>query len=100
MQYRSLGKSNLQVSALCLGTMMFGDQTDPAEAGAIMAAAHEHGVNTSTRQTCTAKGGGDPGGRAEFWLPTGIFIDDNNLIYIADSYNQRVQVFRYIGRPT
>jgi hypothetical protein len=34
MQYRNLGKSNLQVSALCLGTMMFGDQTDQAEAAA------------------------------------------------------------------
>ena len=27
MQYRNLGQSNLKVSALCLGTMMFGDQT-------------------------------------------------------------------------
>lgn len=37
--------------------------------------------------------------RGEFWLPTGIFIDqdDDGMIYIADSYNQRIQVFRYIG---
>src|SRR5659263_603407 len=45
MQYRSLGNSNLQVSALCLGTMMFGDQTDQTEAASIMADAHAHGVN-------------------------------------------------------
>lgn len=45
MQYRPLGKSNLQVSALCLGTMMFGDQTDRTEAGAIVADAHAQGVN-------------------------------------------------------
>jgi aryl-alcohol dehydrogenase-like predicted oxidoreductase len=45
MQYRQLGKSPLQVSALCLGTMMFGDQTDRAEARNIVAHAHEHGVN-------------------------------------------------------
>ena len=32
MQYRQLGKSHLKVSALCLGTMMFGDQTDRDEA--------------------------------------------------------------------
>ncbi len=34
--------------------------------------------------------------RGEFWLPTGLFIDDET-IYIADSYNKRVQVLRYIG---
>ncbi len=45
MQYRHLGKSPLQVSALCLGTMMFGDQTDIHEARSIVAHAHEHGVN-------------------------------------------------------
>jgi sugar lactone lactonase YvrE len=40
--------------------------------------------------------------RGEFWLPTGIFIDsdDGEMIYIADSYNQRIQVLRYIGGPT
>ena len=45
MQYRNLGASNLRVSALCLGTMMFGDQTDAAEAAAIVADARELGVN-------------------------------------------------------
>ncbi len=45
MQYRNLGKSPLKVSAICLGTMMFGDQTDAAEARRIMADAREHGVN-------------------------------------------------------
>jgi aryl-alcohol dehydrogenase-like predicted oxidoreductase len=45
MHYRRLGKSNLKVSALCLGTMMFADQTDRAEAQAIVADAREHGVN-------------------------------------------------------
>ena len=45
MHNRRLGKSNLKVSALCLGTMMFGDQTDKAEAANIVSYAHEHGVN-------------------------------------------------------
>lgn len=45
MQYRSLGKSPLKVSALCLGTMMFADQTDLTEARNILAHAREHGVN-------------------------------------------------------
>jgi aryl-alcohol dehydrogenase-like predicted oxidoreductase len=45
MLYRTLGRSPLRVSALCLGTMMFGDQTAEQEAGAIVAHAREHGVN-------------------------------------------------------
>jgi len=45
MLYHALGKSPLQVSRLCLGTMMFADQTDLAEAGRIVAAAHQQGVN-------------------------------------------------------
>ena len=36
-------------------------------------------------------------GPGEFWLPTGIHIDRNNRIWIADSYNRRVQVFEYLG---
>ncbi len=45
MQYRSLGKSPLKVSSLCLGTMMFGDQTALPEARNIVAHARDHGVN-------------------------------------------------------
>ena len=45
MNYRSLGRSGLKVSPLCLGTMMFGDRTDAAEAGRIVASARAAGVN-------------------------------------------------------
>lgn len=45
MQYQRLGNSNLQVSALCLGSMMFGDQTDQAEAARIVDSAADHGIN-------------------------------------------------------
>lgn len=45
MQYRQLGASPLQVSALCLGTMMFAEQTDAQEAAAIVASARDQGVN-------------------------------------------------------
>ncbi len=45
MNYRRLGRSNLLVSELCLGTMMFGDQTGEDEAQRIVALARERGVN-------------------------------------------------------
>src|SRR5438132_3933971 len=45
MDYRNLGNSGVMVSPLCLGTMMFGDRTDAAEAGRIVASAREAGVN-------------------------------------------------------
>ena len=45
MHYRNLGTSNLQVSTLCLGTMMFGDPTPKEEAAAMVADARSHGVN-------------------------------------------------------
>ena len=45
MKFRNLASSNLKVSTLCLGTMMFGDQTDIQEARSIIADAHAHNVN-------------------------------------------------------
>ena len=43
--YHPLGASGLKVSKLWLGAMMFGDQTDAAEAASIVAAARDAGVN-------------------------------------------------------
>ena len=45
MEYRRLGKSGLEVSIVCLGTMMFGERTDAREANEIVAHAHDAGVN-------------------------------------------------------
>ena len=45
MKYRKLGRSGLEVSPICLGTMMFADRTDEAEAAKIVALAREAGVN-------------------------------------------------------
>ena len=56
MEYRRLGRSGLKVSALCLGAMMFGDRTDQAEAGRIVASAREAGVNFVDTADAYAKG--------------------------------------------
>ena len=45
MNHHALGASGLKVSALWLGTMMFGDRTDAAEAARIVGSAREAGVN-------------------------------------------------------
>jgi aryl-alcohol dehydrogenase-like predicted oxidoreductase len=56
LDYRSLGRSGLKVSPICLGTMMFGDRTDAAEAGRIVASARAAGVNFVDTADVYAKG--------------------------------------------
>ena len=34
----------------------------------------------------------------QFWLPNGIAISMDDQIYVADSYNHRIQVFKYTGK--
>ena len=45
MKQRRLGASGLCVSEICLGVMTFGERTDEAEAGKILASARDAGVN-------------------------------------------------------
>lgn len=45
MHYRPLGRTGLEVSALCLGTMTFGEQNSEAEGHAQLDYARERGVN-------------------------------------------------------
>jgi aryl-alcohol dehydrogenase-like predicted oxidoreductase len=45
MEYRRLGASGLEVSPLCVGTMMFGDRTDAATSQRIVDSAFDAGIN-------------------------------------------------------
>lgn len=45
MEYRQLGRTDIQVSALCLGTMTFGQQNSEAEAHAQLDRALDAGIN-------------------------------------------------------
>ncbi|RMD65306.1 MAG: NADP(H)-dependent aldo-keto reductase [Alphaproteobacteria bacterium] len=45
MNYRRLGRTDIRVSAICLGTMTWGEQNTPAEAFAQMDRALDQGVN-------------------------------------------------------
>src|SRR3569832_1338193 len=74
MQYRTLGKSNLQVSVLCLGTMMFGDQTAIDDARRIVDDAQENGVNYIDTADVYTKGASETmrgellKGRRDHWV--------------------------------
>ena len=59
MNYRRLGTSNLRVSPLCLGTMMFSDQTEIEEAKNIVASAHEQGINFVDTADVYTRGGSE-----------------------------------------
>src|SRR6266540_3560824 len=56
MEYRRLGNSGLKVSALCLGTMMFGDRTSEDVASRIAASALDAGINFIDTADSYAKG--------------------------------------------
>ena len=56
MEFRRLGESGLEVSVLCLGTMMFGDRTDAAAARRIIGSAFDAGVNFIDTADVYAKG--------------------------------------------
>ena len=45
IEYRQLGRTGMQVSALCLGCMMFGGKTGPEESYAIIDRSIEAGIN-------------------------------------------------------
>ncbi len=45
MEKRRLGHTDIEVSCLCLGTMMYGDQMDEKDAFAQMDASYERGIN-------------------------------------------------------
>jgi aryl-alcohol dehydrogenase-like predicted oxidoreductase len=57
MDYRYLGRTGLQVSPLCLGTMNFGTQTTEADSFAIMDRALDAGINFF--DTANGYGGGE-----------------------------------------
>lgn len=66
MEYRYLGRTGLQVSTVCLGTMQFGWSTDEATAHEIMSEAVERGCNfIDTADVYSRWADGNPGGVAE-----------------------------------
>lgn len=71
MKYRPLGQTGLQVSALCLGTMTFGEQNSEAEAHAQLDQALEAGINfIDTAEMYPVPPGAETQGRTEKYIGT------------------------------
>jgi aryl-alcohol dehydrogenase-like predicted oxidoreductase len=69
MEYRSLGRSDLQVSELCLGTMTFGWGADEPTSHAIMDRAFEAGINFfDSADVYSFWADNNDGGVAETWI--------------------------------
>ena len=56
MEYRNLGRTGVQVSALCLGCMMFGRRTEPDPSYAIVDRALDAGINFLDTANVYARG--------------------------------------------
>lgn len=78
MQYRYLGGTGLQVSALCLGTMQMGWLIDEQASFKLLSAAYDRGINfIDTANMYSRWAEGNPGGVAEtiigkWWRQAGI----------------------------
>jgi aryl-alcohol dehydrogenase-like predicted oxidoreductase len=109
MEYRRLGRSGLKVSSLCLGTMMFGDQTDEEASRSIVARAREAGVNFIDTADAYAAGKSERivgaavkterdrwviatkvGFLADALMPAGPDLSRKNLIRSVDQSQQRL----------
>jgi aryl-alcohol dehydrogenase-like predicted oxidoreductase len=76
MEYRSLGRTGMKVSELCLGTMQFGWTADEATSLHVLDAAYERGINFfDTADVYSRWVDGNPGGVSETilgkWLKGG-----------------------------
>ena len=72
MDFTHLGRTGLNVSRFCLGTMNFGPQTEESDSHAIMDSAHEQGINFF--DTANVYGGERKGWTEEIvgrWFATG-----------------------------
>jgi aryl-alcohol dehydrogenase-like predicted oxidoreductase len=66
MNYKNLGRTGLQVSELCLGTMQFGWTADESTSYQILTAAFERGINfIDTANIYSRWARGNPGGVSE-----------------------------------
>lgn len=90
MEYRTLGKTNIKVSSLCLGTMTWGEQNTEQEAFAQLDQATDYGVNfIDTAELYPVPG------RAETYAQTEVII--GNWLHQRGHHNDLVIASKVAG---
>jgi aryl-alcohol dehydrogenase-like predicted oxidoreductase len=91
MEYRSLGRTGLKVSELCLGTMTFGWGADEPTALAILDRAFEAGINfIDTADIYSNWAPGNPGGVSEAIIGRWLKGKDRRQVVIATKVRGRM----------
>jgi aryl-alcohol dehydrogenase-like predicted oxidoreductase len=91
MDYRRLGRTDLIVSELCLGTMTFGWGADQPTSHAIMDRAFDAGINfIDTADIYSSWAEGNPGGVAETWIGNWLKSKTRHELVIATKVRGRM----------
>ncbi|ABC28593.1 predicted oxidoreductase (related to aryl-alcohol dehydrogenase) [Hahella chejuensis KCTC 2396] len=102
MQYRQLGKTDLKVSAICLGTMTWGQQNTEVEAHEQLDYAVEQGINfIDTAEMYPVPPQADTQGRTESYLGSWLKKrSDRNKLIVATKVTGPAASFGYLrGGP-
>ena len=100
MEYRPLGRTGLKVSALCLGTMTYGEQNSEAEAHEQLDYAVAQGINfIDTAEMYPVPPKGETQGKTEDYIGSWLKNrKDRDKLIVATKVTGRSQAFDHIGR--
>jgi aryl-alcohol dehydrogenase-like predicted oxidoreductase len=100
MEYRQLGNTNLKVSALCLGTMTYGEQNTELEAHEQLDYAVSQGINfIDTAEMYPVPPKAETQGKTEEYIGTWLEKrKDRDKLIIATKVTGRSSAFDYLGR--
>jgi aryl-alcohol dehydrogenase-like predicted oxidoreductase len=91
MEYRTLGRTGLKVSELCLGTMTFGWGADEPTSHAIMDRAFEAGINfLDTADVYSFWAENNDGGVSEAWVGNWLKGKDRRQVVLATKVRGRM----------
>ena len=100
MDYRPLGKTDLQVSVICLGTMTWGQQNSEADAHAQLDLALDRGVNfVDAAEMYPTPPKAETQGLTETYIGTWLAARKNrDRVVLASKVTGRSSNFPYFGR--